>query len=183
MLPAPEAATAKTVTSSRCQRKHQTVSKIQHPAPFHCTRSGAGVQWKEYDFMAKRNAAGNGTIRKKTVKRNGKDYVFWEARYTVGTDPGTGKQIQRSISGKTQKEVAQKLKAATVALDTGTYIAPSKMTSSPLWVQFASKLCKRTPFRIFTIRLQRIQNLALPCHRKQCRISTEYFTMRSSRLY
>ena len=78
--------------------------------------------------MAKRNAAGNGTIRKKTVKRNGKDYVFWEARYTVGTDPGTGKQIQRSISGKTQKEVAQKLKAATVALDTGTYIAPSKMT-------------------------------------------------------
>jgi len=26
--------------------------------------------------------------------------------------PGTGKQIQRSISGKTQKEVSQKLKAA-----------------------------------------------------------------------
>ena len=78
--------------------------------------------------MAKRNAAGNGTIRKKTVKRNGKDYVFWEARYTVGTDPGTGKQIQRSISGKTQKEVAQKLKAATSAIDAGTYIAPSKMT-------------------------------------------------------
>ena len=78
--------------------------------------------------MEKRNAAGNGTIRKKTVKRNGKDYVFWEARYTAGTDPGTGKQIQRSISGKTQKEVAQKLKAATAAIDAGTYCAPSKMT-------------------------------------------------------
>lgn len=75
-----------------------------------------------------RNAAGSGTIRKKTVIRNGKEYVFWEARYTEGYDPGTGKQIQRSISGKTQREVVQKLKAATAAIDAGTYTAPSKMT-------------------------------------------------------
>lgn len=78
--------------------------------------------------QSSRNAAGSGTIRKKTVVRNGKEYVFWEARYTEGFDPGTGKQIQRSISGKTQKEVAQKLKAATAAIDAGTYTAPSKMT-------------------------------------------------------
>lgn len=78
--------------------------------------------------MARKSAAGTGTIRKKTVKRNGKEYQFWEARYTVGHDPGTGKQIQRSITGKTQKEVAQKLKAATTAIDEGTYTAPSKMT-------------------------------------------------------
>ncbi|WP_352408753.1 site-specific integrase, partial [Lawsonibacter hominis] len=45
-----------------------------------------------------------------------------------GRDPGTGKQIQRSITGKTQKEVAQKLKAATASIDQGTYTAPSKMT-------------------------------------------------------
>lgn len=51
----------------------------------------------------KKSAAGIGTIRKKTVTRNGKEYVFWEARYTAGFDPGTGKQIQRSITGKTQK--------------------------------------------------------------------------------
>lgn len=76
----------------------------------------------------KRSASGAGTIRKKTVTRNGKDYIFWEARYTEGYDPGTGKQIQRSISGKTQKEVAQKLKAATAAIDAGTYTAPNKMT-------------------------------------------------------
>lgn len=75
-----------------------------------------------------KSAAGSGTIRKKTVVRNGKEYIYWEARYTEGFDPGTGKQIQRSVSGKTQKEVAQKLKAATAAIDTGTYIAPSKMT-------------------------------------------------------
>lgn len=78
--------------------------------------------------MARKAAAGSGTIRKKTVTRGGKTYTYWEARYTVGYDPGTGKQIQRSITGQTQKEVSQKLKAATVALDEGTYIAPNKMT-------------------------------------------------------
>ena len=78
--------------------------------------------------MARKAAAGTGTIRKKTVMRAGKPYTYWEARYTAGYDPGTGKQIQRSITGKTQKEVAQKLKAATTAIDEGTYTAPSKMT-------------------------------------------------------
>ena len=77
---------------------------------------------------SKKGAAGCGNIRKKTVIRGGKEYEYWEARYTAGFDPGTGKQIQKSISGKTQKEVAQKLKAATAALDDGTYIAPTKMT-------------------------------------------------------
>lgn len=77
---------------------------------------------------SKKSAAGCGNIRKKTVKRNGKDYTYWEARYTVGYDPGTGKQIQKSITGKTQGEVAKKLKEATAALDAGTYIAPNKTT-------------------------------------------------------
>ena len=77
---------------------------------------------------SKKNAAGCGNIRKKIVKRNGKEYPYWEARYTVGFDPGTGKQIQKSVTGKTQKEVAQKLKELTAALDAGTYIAPNKMT-------------------------------------------------------
>lgn len=75
-----------------------------------------------------RSASGQGTIRKKIITKNGKEYTYWEARYTIGYDAGTGKQIQKSISGKTQKEVAQKLKAATAAIDAGTYIEPSKMT-------------------------------------------------------
>ena len=78
--------------------------------------------------MTRKSAAGTGTIRKKTVTRAGKEYTYWEARYTSGYDPGTGKQIQRSITGKTQKEVSQKLKAATTAIDEGTYTAPSRMT-------------------------------------------------------
>ncbi len=75
-----------------------------------------------------RAANGNGTIRKKTITRHGKKYTYWEGRYTEGYDPATGKQIQRSITGKTQKEVAQKLKAATAAIDAGTYTTPNKMT-------------------------------------------------------
>ena len=78
--------------------------------------------------MARKAAAGTGNIRKKTITRNGKEYTYWEARYTAGYDPGTGKQIQRSITGKTQKEVSKKLKEATASIDAGTYIAPSKMT-------------------------------------------------------
>ena len=59
--------------------------------------------------MAKRAAHGAGSIRKKTVLRKGKEYTYWEARLTVGVDPGTGKQIRRSFSGKTQKEVREKM--------------------------------------------------------------------------
>ena len=93
---------------------------------------GAFRLFKGGDIVSKkkagRSASGAGTIRKKTVVRNNKKYEYWEARYTAGYDPGTGKQIQRSITGKTQKEVSQKLKAATVAIDNGTYIAPNKQT-------------------------------------------------------
>ena len=56
-----------------------------------------------------RAAQGAGNIRKKTVTRGEKEYTFWEARVTVGRDPGTGKQIRRSFSGKTQKEVREKM--------------------------------------------------------------------------
>ena len=77
--------------------------------------------------MPNKAAAGAGTIRKKTVTRNGKQYSFWEARITTGKD-GRGRQIQRSFSGKTQKEVREKMQAAAVEITDGAYIAPAKMT-------------------------------------------------------
>ena len=73
-------------------------------------------------------ASGAGSIRKKTVTRNGKTYTYWEARVTVGKDPGTGKQIQRSFSGQTQKEVREKMQAAAVSITDGTYQDPLKLT-------------------------------------------------------
>lgn len=80
--------------------------------------------------MAGRNARGMGNIRKKTKvnKKTGKKYEWWEARYTAGRDPGTGKQVQRTITGKTQREVSQKLAAVVTDMENGTYIAPSKQT-------------------------------------------------------
>ena len=80
------------------------------------------------------SASGNGSIRKKEKVVNGKKYTWWEGRFTTGTDPVTGKQLQKSVSGKTQKEVAAKLKAATVAVDNSTYI-PQEKTLAADWVR------------------------------------------------
>ena len=85
-----------------------------------------------------RNAAGAGSIRKKTVKRKGQEYTYWEARVTVGFDPGTGKQVQKSFTGKTQKEVREKMQAAAVAVNAGDYFEPAKMTLArwiEIWLQ------------------------------------------------
>ena len=77
--------------------------------------------------MAKR-ANGDGTISKRTVTRNGKPYTFWEGRVTIGTDPGSGKQVRKSFTGKTQKEVREKIQAAAVSVNEGQYFEPSKLT-------------------------------------------------------
>lgn len=68
-----------------------------------------------------RNAHGSGTIRKR------KDGV-WEARYTSGYDPVTGKQIQKSVYGGSQSIVRKKLLAVCAAIDIGNHIEPSKLT-------------------------------------------------------
>ena len=76
----------------------------------------------------RKSVAGMGSIRKKEKVINGKAYTYYEARYTVGIDPGTGKQIQKSISGKTQREVTRRLKEITTSIDTGTYLPSCKLT-------------------------------------------------------
>lgn len=68
-----------------------------------------------------KNAKGGGTIRQRSDGR-------WEARYTVGRDPGTGKQIQRSVYGQTQAEVRKKLSRISTEIDDGIYKDPSKIT-------------------------------------------------------
>ena len=85
-----------------------------------------------------KGAGGAGSIRKITTTKNGKTYTYWQGRYTEGFDPGTGKQIQRSITGKTQKEVAQKLKQVTLDIDNGVYHAPCKLTLAQ-WLEIWSK--------------------------------------------
>lgn len=68
-----------------------------------------------------KNAKGSGSIRKRPDG-------LWEGRYTPGVDPKTGKQIQKSVYGKTQKEVRSKLNQILVEIETGTYLEPSLMT-------------------------------------------------------
>lgn len=91
--------------------------------------------------MSRKCAAGEGNIRKKTVTKNGSKYTYWEARYTAGIDPGTGKQIQKSVSGKTQKEVRDKLLAVKSSLADGTYVEPSKMTVEQWLDKWLSEYC------------------------------------------
>ena len=87
----------------------------------------------------RRSASGGGSIRKKTVSRNGKEYQYWEARVTVGIDPGTGKQIQKSITAQTQKEVRLKMQELIRKVDEGNYKEPCKLTVAILILSF---LCK-----------------------------------------
>ena len=67
-----------------------------------------------------RNAQGSGTIRQRSDGR-------WEARYTFGRDLGTGKQIQKSVYGSTQREVSEKLRRITASSDDHSYQEPCQM--------------------------------------------------------
>lgn len=73
-----------------------------------------------------RSASGGGNIRKRPDGR-------WEARYTLGFDPKTGKQKQKSVYGKTQKEVRQKLTKILSEIDEGTYVEPNR-TKLGVWL-------------------------------------------------
>lgn len=68
-----------------------------------------------------RAAQGAGSIRQRPDGT-------WEARFVAGHDPGTGKPIRKSVYGKTQKEVRQKLAQAVAAVDNKAYREPCKMT-------------------------------------------------------
>ena len=68
-----------------------------------------------------RSAKGGGSIRYREDKK------LWEARYSIGRNPGTGKQIQKSIYGKTKEEVRKLLAKKVVEYDSGLYSDPQNM--------------------------------------------------------
>lgn len=73
--------------------------------------------------MAKKKGArgqNEGSIREKKPG-------LWEARYTIGVDEN-GKQIQKSVYGKTRPEVSKKLTKVLNDLNNGTYVEPCKVT-------------------------------------------------------
>ena len=78
----------------------------------------------------------------KTKIKNGKEYTYYEVKCTTGYDPLTGKQKQRTISGKTQKEVIQKYKALQAEVDKGTYVEPCKLTVAEWLDIWLTDYCK-----------------------------------------
>ena len=77
-----------------------------------------------------RGRAANGSGMQPRKRKDG----TWEARFTVGADPTTGKTIRKSVYGKTAQEVAEKLRAATASIDAGTYLEPKTMPLSA-WLE------------------------------------------------
>ena len=69
----------------------------------------------------KRGARGAGSIRQRKDGR-------WEARFVVGVDPGTGKDIRKSIYAATQREARKKMTEALAAVDRNDYRDPCKMS-------------------------------------------------------
>lgn len=82
-----------------------------------------------------RAAAGAGSIRQRPDGR-------WEARVTVGINPGTGKPVRRSIYGDTQAAVRKQMTAILRELDRGTYQAPVKLTVSQWFAEWMTTFCK-----------------------------------------
>ncbi|MCL2495163.1 MAG: site-specific integrase [Oscillospiraceae bacterium] len=76
---------------------------------------------KKKEKKTNRAAQGEGSIRQRPDGR-------WEARFTIGRDPGTGKQIQKSVYGATEKDVVAKKRQALAAVDAGTFKEPSRVT-------------------------------------------------------
>lgn len=83
-----------------------------------------------------RAASGAGSIRQRPDGR-------WEARVTVGNDPGTGKPIRRSIYGNTQKEVLTAMRDAQKAIDDGLYIEPTRLTLRNGSISGRAIICSR----------------------------------------
>lgn len=111
-----------------------------------------------------RAASGAGSIRQRPDGR-------WEARVTVGNDPGTGKPIRRSIYGDTQAAVRKQMTAILREIDRGTYLTPQKTTVAQWldeWLDtFAANKIKPTTYLFeqqacyYMYRLFRLDNLSL----------------------
>ena len=84
---------------------------------------------------------GDGTIRQRTVFRNGKKYEYWEGTVTVGIDEGSGKQKRRTFTGASQGEVSKKMREVSNAVDNGTYFEPSKLTLQQWYDTWLSEYC------------------------------------------
>ena len=127
---------------------------------------------------SKKNASGMGGVRKRSrTRKNGSVWSYWEGRISRGFNPQTGKQKTVTITGKTQREVLEKLQAIAVEMNEGSYVEPSKRllkdwikiwlkeyqgSKKPLTVQnYASTINKHVIPALGDIELRKLTNLMI----------------------
>ena len=119
-----------------------------------------------------------GGVRKRSrTRKNGSVWSYWEGRISRGFNPQTGKQKTVTITGKTQREVLEKLQAIAVEMNEGSYVEPSKRllkdwikiwlkeyqgSKKPLTVQnYASTINKHVIPALGDIELRKLTNLMI----------------------
>ena len=101
-------------------------------------------------MAANKRPNGDGTIRKKTITRNGKEYTYWEGRISAGTDPKTGKAIRKTYTGKTQAEVKEKMNIARIEMqEEGEIFEPTKCTVAQWCREWLEILNGKTPYNTY----------------------------------
>lgn len=92
--------------------------------------------------MAKKRANGEGNIRKRKDGR-------WEGRYSAGYDSKAGKRIVKSVLGRTQAEVKEKLKAA-IEETKGLDVSRSEEYTVATWLRTWYELYAKPNIRVAT---------------------------------
>ena len=92
--------------------------------------------------MAKKRANGEGNIRKRKDGR-------WEGRYSAGYDSKTGKRIVKSVLGRTQAEVKEKLKTA-IEETKGLDVSRSEEYTVATWLRTWHELYAKPNIRVAT---------------------------------
>ena len=86
--------------------------------------------------MSRKRANGEGSIRKRKDGR-------WEGRYTAGYHPTTGRQVIKSVLGKTQAEVREKLSKAVRTASTTDVIRAERLRVGQwmeVWYEYYVKI-------------------------------------------
>lgn len=94
-----------------------------------------------------RRQKGTGTIIKRTkVRADGSKYTYYEGRYEAGRDMRTNKRVQRSVTGKTEKEVKEKIEKLAAMRRVGMLPDPTGITVRDwinTWMESYSKASPR----------------------------------------
>lgn len=82
-------------------------------------------------------------VRRKQITKGRKTYEYWEGRVTVGYDE-KGKQIVRSVSGKTEKEAQAEVNKILFEVQQGSYIQTNNITVGAWMTKWCNECLNHT---------------------------------------